>query len=387
MDDRSEQPPVRLVVRPGEGRIARRENCLLFVPDDSNVAPDARAELVERFGRDGPTDEVRASPLPRCIIAWGAVDDPIGVDSTVDLHVVVAGTNSPTNYSVRTAGAGRFDIDPEVTAELSVIVDAPIHPGGPGDLRDGDVPAGGFELFVPSMNREHIRARLRTHAPTEPTSRATAPAEVTAEPEQFDELTDLDVTLTPIGPVSYPEDDTDRTFRRPNGVRCARGHANANTNITCRVCGESLDSTASRSGPRASTAVAGVRLPDGSVIPINRMLAIGRSPTAQGARLDVTPRLVAIDAPTSVSRTHVLLRLDGDLITVTDCDSRGRTAIVSAGQANPTALAPWTPRPVGIGDAIQLGGPTTLTITDPAELRVPPAFEPTARPSDQNEST
>ncbi len=374
MDERGGPPPVRLGVLAGEGRLARRGNCLLFVPPSEVVTQPEVDDLMQRFDRSGATDETRSTNLPRCFIEWGEIDDPIEVDTTIDLQGVVIAGDGVTAWSQYPLTGPRHTVDPEVTAELSITSHGGWQVGLPGDLRSGEVPAGGFELHVPRMSHEHRLARR------------SEPADVTAEPEQFEELTDLDVTLAPVGPTTYPDDDTDRTFRRSGDVRCPRGHANPNTHNVCRVCGDSLDATAGRSGPRPSTAIAGLRLPDGSVIPINRSIAVGRSPSAEGARLENTPRLVAIEAPGTVSRTHVLLRLDAGIVTATDCGARGRTAVTPAGGGAPVALEPWQPRRVEIGDTIQLGGPTTLTITDPTELRVPAGLEPTAPPPERNET-
>ena len=321
-----------------------------------------------------------STELPRCIIEWSAPDGVIRIDSTIDLVQHLSAGDPPGVETTRIA-AGIAEVPRR--SELAHAIVSGLDQGGldhggldsHGDLRDGDVPAGGFVLVLSAL------------LSADTTWTPSTSVEVTAKPPQFDELTDLDVTLAQVGFVTYPEDDTDRTFRRTGDIRCPRGHANANTNHTCRVCGESLDSTADRPGPRASTAAAGLRLPDGSVIPINRSIVIGRSPSAEAARLDGSPRLVPIDAPGTVSRTHVVLHLDGSSVTVTDCDARGRTAVVHGDDPAPIALAPWEPRTVSIGDTIKLGGPTTLTITDPAELRIPPALEPTAPPPERDETT
>lgn len=365
----------RLAVSAGGGRIARRGRSLLFVPESVDRAETEDVDdLFERFQRVG-SSAAGYTDLPRCVIDWSDVAGAVTVDSSIEMWL------------------HRPDDGDRFVSLQRWVADRPPPNGGPlaltsqaasellataTDLRDGDVHADGFALIFPS--EPPSVSVVADHA-------APRPASTTADPPQFDELADLDVTLAPLGPVTYPDDDTDRTFRRPGDVRCPRGHANASSNRTCRVCGDPLDSTANRPGPRASSAVAGLRLPDGSVIPINRSIVVGRAPSAEGARLERTPRLVAIDAPESVSRTHVVLHLDRGVITVTDCDSTGRSAVVPAADPTPVALVAWEPRVLAIGDTIKLGGPTTLTITDPGELRLPPALEPTAPPPERNETT
>lgn len=378
MDESARSSVVRVAVHPGGGRLARRGGALLFVPEF--VQRERRRDVDELFTRFDHSGLVAAgeTDLPRCVAAWSNTTGHVEVDSSLQLWAQYDTSDDVQSAFITLERwiANRSDrLDEPLVVVSGFEIDAL---GSPTDLRDGDVHAGAFALV--------FGGAAPTVALTSPES-SRRPADVTAEPPQFDELTDLDVTLAPIGPVSYPDDDTDRTFRRPGDIRCPRGHANANTNQLCRVCGDALDSTASRPGPRASTALAGLRLPDGSVIPINRAIAVGRSPSAEGARLEGTPRLVAIDAPSTVSRTHVVLRVDGGDITITDCDARGRTAVVHAGDPAPIALTPWEPRTLAIGDTVQLGGPTTLTITDPAELQVPASLERTAPPPEREETT
>lgn len=375
MDAPGEQAPARLAVAPGQGWIARRSTSLLFIPagDDGAARPEA-ARLVTHFLDHGPDGALISADLPRCILDWSEPSTAVRIDTTIALveQRSFGGSNGAESRAIR-PGLNEVRQQSGHDQVISTTTDTWVETAG--DLRAGSAPAGGFALILAAS------ATPRSDAEQAPPT-----ADVTAEP-QFDELADLDVTLTPIGPITYPDDDTDRTFRRSGDIRCPRGHANGNTNVTCRVCDEPLDSTADRPGPRASSATAALGLPDGSFIPINRNIAIGRAPTAEGARLVVAPQLVTIEAPGTVSRTHVVVRLDGDVITVTDCGSRGRTAVLPDGHATPDALEPWTPRTVAIGDTIQLGGPTTLMIADPAELRIPASLEPTAIPPEQNEIT
>lgn len=378
MDGSPTADDVRLAATPGWGRIARRGRTLMFVPESPTCERGpAVDDLFRRYQRVGPSAAVDTD-VPRCVVDWSNATGHVAIDSSFDLWIDGRDVDGSLRrlLTVEHWIAHRSE---RSLGPLAVVSNSNLDALGTStDLRDGDVHAGAFGLVFQS---EPLSISLVV---PEPSGRR---SEVTAEPPEFGELTDLDVTLLPVGPVTYPDDDTDRTVRRPGDIRCPRGHANVNTDLTCRVCGDSLDSTADRPGPRASTAVAGLRLPDGSVIPINRSIAIGRSPSAEGARLGGAPQLVAIDAPGTVSRTHVVVRVDDGRISVTDCGARGRTAVVPGDDLAPIALSPWKPQTLSIGDTVKLGGPTTLTITDPAELRVPPAFEPTATPPERDETT
>ncbi len=369
MDGVDQAHSVRLAVTPGAGWIARRDSTLIFVPPDQHAAARHLVTAFAcRFLEEGLTDAVRATPLERCILDWTGPHGEVEVDTTFDLAEHVSLGSGTPRSAITTISAGRTSVSGRADRLHAIASDVDAGgPESPGDLRSGDCPAGGFVLVM--------------------AARPAGAADTTTDGPQFHGVADLDVTLTPIGPVTYPDDDTDRTFRRPGDIRCPRGHANPNTNVVCRLCGDPLDSTASRSGPRASTAVAGLALPDGTVIPINHTIVVGRSPNADAARVAGSPRLVRIDGAGSVSRTHVVVQVDLRRITVTDCDARGRTAVVSLDDVSPIALTPWQPHPVSVGDTIHLGGPTTLRITDPEELRVPPALAPTARPPERDETT
>ncbi len=322
--------------------------------------------LFEQFHDEG-SRAVASTSLPHCLIEWSDANGSVAIDTTFELLLQDDVETVHHDAFLRIA-PGATEHERRSVGRFAIVFGHDIDGlHNPTDLRDGDVPAGAFSLAFDA-------------APVVSTEPERLPADVTAEPTQFIDIARLDVTLAPAGPVTYPDDDTDRTFRRPSDIRCPRGHANPNTSTNCRICGDPLDSTADRPGPRVSTAVAGLRLPDGRVVPINRTLIVGRDPRAAAARRDDAPHLVTIEAPDTVSRTHVSIQVSGLEVSVTDCGARGRTAVVAVGGEDPVAITAWEPRTVGIGDMIHLGGPTVLTITDADALRIPAALEPTAHP-------
>ena len=348
-DDRSiDRDGTVLRTMPGAGLLARRATALLFVPEASiGAAPVSTVEAVLRSFLDGATIGSDDCPELRfAYVDWG--DVPI-VASRLTLDV---GDRTVTS------------LPPDVVADTD--------PVGLTDLGAGVVRAGGFRLELDRM------ASRRMPRPTD--ALATPPVDV--DPPEFHELTDVDVTLTPIGPVTYPGDDTDRTSRQPFDVVCSNGHANARLTTRCRICDEPIDITARRAAPRASAAIAAVRGPDGVLVPVDGVVVIGRDPQTVAAQVGVRARLLRlVDAPATVSRTHVIVRAENRTVTVTDCASRGRTAVIRPDGSKPIALQPWEPVEVTAGDRIQLGGPTTLVVVDP---NAPSAADPsdTTDPTD-----
>ena len=293
---------VRVAVSPGDGRLARFGCALLFVPGSRHgERAAADGELFECFRRGGPTT-VRTADRPRCILDWTPAEEKgpgrsghLSVDS--NLAVWVQRPDSSEGFVTLDQWiAHRPDV---ADGRLVLVSDPSIDTGETStDLRDGDIYAGGFGLVLP-----HEPYAISLEGP-----RAAAPSDdATADPQQFDELTDLDVTLAPSGPITYPDDDAERTSRRAADIRCPGGHANSTTNGPCRVCGDPLDATARRSDRRVSSAAAGLRLPNGAVIPINGSIVVGRSPTADGARLDDVAHLVRVESTGNrVENTHLV---------------------------------------------------------------------------------
>lgn len=341
-DDDAEIP--RVLVGPGTGLLVRRATAVLYFPapfarsSRPDRPPPVVTDALRRFRSTGVVSFDDASPPDYALVDW---TNRLHVEATITVHL----------DETRTVRIGT----PPPGSDDAV------------DLVDGVVRAGGCSIVLPTMVRPaFVDGRGST-------------SEV--DPPQFDELRDLDVTLAPLGPITYPDDNTDRTSQQPFDVRCSNGHANARPTTTCRVCGEPIDTTARRATPRAVSALAALRLPDGRVIPIDQTLVVGRDPQAVAARVSEHPRLVRLDAPSTVSRTHLVVRVENRAVTVTDCGSRGRSALLTGGESTPTALTAWEPAEVSIGDQVQLGGPTSVTIVEPPTRDT---AEPTERPSDDH---
>jgi len=110
--------------------------------------------------------------------------------------------------------------------------------------------------------------------------------------------------------------------------------------------------------------LATAELPSGDSISIDTTIVLGRNPSDGAARVDGPHRLVVLDAPASVSRTHAVISAEGWTITATDCGSQGGSALVPAGSGEPIELVPWVPHELSGGDVLYLGGPTPVRIND-----------------------
>ena len=98
-----------------------------------------------------------------------------------------------------------------------------------------------------------------------------------------------------------------------------------------------------------------LHLSGGGQVPIDRTLLIGRAP--QAARVSGTdlPRLITVNSPNNdISRTHLQVRMDGDLVLATDLNSTNGVMLTEPGQA-PRRLHPDEPTPVPDGAILDIG--------------------------------
>ena len=161
----------------------------------------------------------------------------------------------------------------------------------------------------------------------------------------------------PLAPTNAPR------LRTVQARRCPNQHVNAPAAALCRVCREPIvPSEALEVVPQP--ALGSLILPDGRSVPIDGNLILGRSPTAEVARVTEPNSLWPLDVGNDVSRTHVVVRANGWVLEAVDCGSSGQTVLVSAvaPHAEPTLLEPWVPHELAAGDVLYLGGPTQLRI-------------------------
>ena len=100
---------------------------------------------------------------------------------------------------------------------------------------------------------------------------------------------------------------------------------------------------------------------DGSRESLGRPVLIGRSPAASGNGSDV--RLITIADDPDISRTHLRVAVEGDVVVVTDLGSKNGSIVTLPGSA-PRKLRTSEPTVVLPGTLIDLGGGTTFTVRE-----------------------
>lgn len=169
---------------------------------------------------------------------------------------------------------------------------------------------------------------------------------------------DTEVTLHPTDPFDLT-DGTPLTDAR----LCPENHPNPPHLLRCRTCHRSLDPTLSTI--TVEQPVLGLaQLDDGTVIELTGSILLGRNPKLDAVESPIPDRLVRLEAPSSVSRSHVLIVANGWTLTAIDCGSRAGTALLPANEPDPVPLEAWTPHELSGGDVLYLGGPTTITISE-----------------------
>lgn len=151
------------------------------------------------------------------------------------------------------------------------------------------------------------------------------------------------------------------TKARVQAVLCPDGHPNPTHADLCRTCGTSIVDRSPHlvSQPRLGS----LRFADGTQIHLDRHVVLGRRPTVDVLVAGEPHELVTIAEP-EVSRTHLVLRVEGWQLHAIDRDSTNNTFVEIPGQ--PTfQLRPGDPYPVPPGTTIRLGDEVTLTF-DPS---------------------
>lgn len=192
-------------------------------------------------------------------------------------------------------------------------------------------------------------APARREAPTHtvrraPSPVATTPADQAAPARQGDGDTDHDGHTTfrpggstgptppgPPGPTGPAVDHlTQSTRETVLAVHCPAGHVTPAATASCRVCHVAVPAQEPQRLPRPRLGV--LHLPDGAQVPLDRGVVIGRQPAAAPATED-WPQLVRLPPDhTYVSRSHLLVELDGWLVLATDLGSRSGTTLRAPGR-------------------------------------------------------
>ncbi len=114
-------------------------------------------------------------------------------------------------------------------------------------------------------------------------------------------------------------------------------------------------------------AVARLRAPDGSTIDLDRPVLIGRAPSDSGFE-NSQPHLLTVPSPSQdISRTHVLVAPEGDLIVVTDLHSTNGTTVVKPGPGVERVTLPSGQSvTVEVGSVLELGDEVAILIDGPS---------------------
>ncbi|MEC3957570.1 FHA domain-containing protein [Nocardia sp. CDC153] len=101
--------------------------------------------------------------------------------------------------------------------------------------------------------------------------------------------------------------------------------------------------------------------PDRRIALVGPNILIGKRSVSQGVHPDID--LSVAPADIAVSRSHAILHLDAEGVTVTDLGSTNGTCL----NDSPEPIAPKTPVRLLPGDRIHVGGWTTITVTIESE--------------------
>ena len=175
----------------------------------------------------------------------------------------------------------------------------------------------------------------RPHIPAPPVSTA-SPATISS-----------DATLAPRAPGPA------RPAEIVPAVHCPQHHPNPPGTSSCRICGAPLTDPAVTGVARPD--LGALVLPDGTRVPVDGRLLLGRNPAMDGRQA----RLVRLPDPDGVlSRTHLEVRTSRWQVQVVDCGSTNGTAITST--EGTRALVPNAPAELRSGDLLVLGGTVTV---------------------------
>lgn len=140
-------------------------------------------------------------------------------------------------------------------------------------------------------------------------------------------------------------------------ARCSLGHDNPPHAATCATCDQRV-AEAPRRAPRPSLGT--VQLPDGTLVTLDRSVVFGRRPQATRVHKGDLPQLVTLNG-SSISRTHVEVRLEDWNVLAVDLGSSNGTYLNRTGQ-EPVRLTAHDPLPLRSGDVLDLGDDVTLTL-------------------------
>lgn len=182
----------------------------------------------------------------------------------------------------------------------------------------------------PGRTLDFVDALAEAAAAGPPASAAPAPAD---EAALYGTTIDYGVAASALRPSDGDRAASTALDDSPvgiTGVVCPRGHANPLERSTCRACGAPLTGTAIARVHRPD--LGAVELPDGSELPLDGVILVGRSPRAEHSEGSAIPTLVTID-DRDVSRTHLRIRTEAWRVLVEDLGSTNGTILIETSGA------------------------------------------------------
>lgn len=241
------------------------------------------------------------------------------------------------------------DIDsngaPDVEADPAP-APAPRPPAGPVDADDPQAALAAIQAAAVGEDGEPLQVAHPSPAPAR-----------RSEPEPDLEPHDANFTLPPPEHAQLVEQISDAAEPRSSLVdakQCSNGHANPPAVATCAMCGELL-------APGMSTVVhvprprlGALRLDDGTAVPLDQELLIGRNPSRDSSSARSSLQRVRIVGD-KVSRSHLEVRFQGWDVLVADCGSTNGTFIVAHPGGQVVALESDRPQMVEPGAIVYFG--------------------------------
>ena len=146
---------------------------------------------------------------------------------------------------------------------------------------------------------------------------------------------------------------------RVQAVLCPAGHPNPTHADGCRTCGQLVTDRSVHVVPRPS--LGRLIFEDGAQVELDRHIVLGRRPAEDPMVAGEPHELVTVADPDDVvSRTHLVLRIEGWQLHAVDRDSTNNTFVVVPGQP-PFQLRPGDPYPVPPGSTLRLGDEVACT--------------------------
>lgn len=267
------------------------------------------------------------------------LEERTGIAQASPARRLIAGVVATARAELRASRTERPGAAPAPEASAASAASAPSSPGIidgiPEAILHGGAPTPNAEPAATTSEPPRPAASARTPE-TSHTVRRGQPAEEHSH-TVYRGGAGLDARLGGGSDGSVPREQTaaraDVDHLRQNAhetvsaVRCPAGHFTPALTANCRVCGEPVPQQTPFQMPRPN--LGRLRLPDGTVIPLDRGVVFGRQPTAPPG-VGEWPRLVRMPPEnTYVSRNHLRVQLDGWLVIVTDLGSRAGTTLRS----------------------------------------------------------